>query len=695
MDNFRHSLEIYSCMTIFRKGIVFLLSLLLIRGLSAQSIRIVLPFNTGWQFSLKEIPKEESGWKLVTIPHTYNKDDMQDVKGYYAGDAYYRKIFQIPDSLKDKRVFLRFEGVGSVAEIFVNGKYITQHKGGFTAFAFEITNLIHLGKSDTLLVKVNNAARKDVIPVNMNLFPLYGGIYRPVEMIVTNKINFTVTDHASHGIYIKQKTSTEKALVTTLSKIENKNHGIKKVQILTEIFDREVKLITKNQKSEVVSPQGVLFAYDSLTVKKPHLWNGVKDPYLYSVVTTILEDGKEIDKVKQPLGLRFIDLKAGDGVYLNGVKIPMYGVSRHQDRQGFGNALSNEQHREDFNTIREMGATTVRLAHYPQSDYVYSLADSLGLLIWSEIPFINATSYQESDNAHEQLIEMIRQMENHPSVYMWGLHNEVYSRNKDGNVPVFTRELNDIAKTEDADRPTISTSGYGEIDRPSNLAGDVQGINRYYGWYEGKIEGLNEWGDYLKKSYPDYKVMLAEYGADANIDQQVDSLPTAASIDPIKGKFYPENYQTETHIQQWVAIQKHPNILASYVWNMFEFAVPGWSRGGIPARNLKGLVTFDRTRKKDAFYWYKANWNPEPMIYLEGRRNNIRKQSNTSIQLFSNLEKIQVLLNGKPVPVKQGLNEKHWICEGVKLRKGNNTIEARGKTDNGKELKDTIVWTLK
>ncbi|WP_447641672.1 MULTISPECIES: glycoside hydrolase family 2 protein [Chitinophagaceae] len=662
-------------------------------NVSAQNHRLDSALSDGWQFS-KDNPKKNQ-WQSVSLPHTFNKDDMQRGKDYYTGDAYYRRVFSVPVSLNDKRIFLRFEGVGAVTDIFLNGKYIAQHKGAYTAFAFEVTNMVHLGKSDTLLVKVNNASRKDVIPVNMNLFPVYGGIYRPVEMIVTNKINFSVTDHASPGIFIRQKTSDKASQVTILSKIENKNQDVQTIQVRTAIHTLDGNIVKTNERNYTVSPQGSLFAHDTLNIENPHFWNGVKDPYLYSVVATIIQNGKTIDSVKQPLGLRYITLKAGDGVYLNGKKYPMYGVSRHQDWQGFGSALSNEQHRQDFLTIREMGATTVRLAHYPQADYVYHLADSLGLLIWSEIPFVNATSLQESENAHEQMVEMIRQMGNHPCIYLWGMHNEVYSNNKDGHVPVLTRELNDIAKTEDPDRSTISTSGYGEIDRPSNLAGDVQGINRYYGWYEGKIDGLNKWGDYLKNKFPNYKVMLAEYGADANIDQQIDTLPDAASINPLNGTFYPENYQTETHVQQWIAIQNHPNILASYAWNMFEFAVPGWSRGGVPARNLKGLVTFDRKRKKDAFYWYKANWNPEPMIYLEGRRDSIRTRKTTTIQVFSNLKSVAVVVNGKTLKGEKGVNDKDWLFKNIILKKGKNIIQAKGKADGGLVLDDAMVWYLK
>ncbi|PZP51222.1 MAG: beta-galactosidase [Pseudopedobacter saltans] len=662
---------------------------------NSQSLRNVHSFNQGWQFVKNGNTDASTNWENVELPHTFNKDDMQQGKNYYTGDATYRKIFNLPDSLRSKHIFLRFHGVGQVAKLYINGKYIGQHKGAYTAFAFEITNSISSKGPDTILVKVNNAVNKEIIPVNMNLFPVYGGIYRDVDLITTNAIHFEVTDYASPGIYIKQKTGKKNAQVYVLAKVENKEAKPELIGVRNNVYNQKGEFVLSQERTHWVYPQGTLWAYDTIKIENLHLWNGIRDPYLYTIRTSIFRKGEEIDRIVQPLGLRNIELKAGDGVYLNDVKYPMYGVSRHQDWLGYGSALSKAQHLQDFLTIREMGATTVRLAHYPQDDYVYKLADSLGILIWSEIPFVNATSLEESDNAHEQLVSMIRQMGNHPSVYMWGLHNEVYSKAKDGHVPVLTRELNDIAKSEDPDRPTISTSGYGEIDRPSNLAGDVQGINRYYGWYEGKMEDLDKWGDYLKKSFPSYKVMLAEYGADANIDQHVDTLIDVASIDPVNGQFYPEEYQTETHIQQWAAIQKHPSILASYVWNMFEFAVPGWSRGGIPARNLKGLITFDRKRKKDAFYWYKANWNPEPMLYLAERRDSLRTQQVTKIQTFSNLKNISISLNGKELKVEQGVNDKHWIVTNVSLHKGKNEIQAKGQTSNGKWIKDAMNWWLK
>lgn len=662
--------------------------------------REVRPFNDQWEFKKgpgnfdKDTSYMSAEWEKISVPHTYNRTDMQLDKNFYTGDAFYKKKFLVENGLQGKRLFLRFEGVGSVATIYVNGRYLTEHKGSYAAFSFEITHSVKYGAENTILVKTNNTARKDVIPVNQNLFPIYGGIYRPVSMIITNPVNITVTDYASPGIYItQQNVSGRSADIRVRAKLENKKQTIQTVILQTLVKDAGGRQVAVARKEVWVSPQGTGYTDQSFQIKTPHLWNGVKDPYLYTLTTSLILDGKELDAVTQPLGIRRLELKAGDGVYLNGVKYPMYGVTRHQDRWQYGNALSHEQHEEDMKIIREMGATTIRLAHYQQAEDMYALADKMGLLIWAEIPFVNATSYQETENAKQQMTELVRQNRNHPSIYIWGMHNEVYSKTPDEHVPVLTRELNDIAKTEDPDRYTVAVSGFGEMDRPANLAADVQGMNRYYGWYEGRIGDLENWASGLEKNYPGYKVMLTEYGADGNMDQSSETLPDPARINPINGQFYPENYQTETHIRQWAIIEKHPYILASYLWNTFEFAVPLWNRGGVNARNLKGLVSFDRKRRKDAFYWYKANWNPEPMLYLANRRDSIRTQATTRVQVFTNLKNVQLRVNGRAVPGRNGVNDRHRVFENIVLKKGVNKIEATGVA-GGSILKDAMTWIL-
>ncbi|MBD0825397.1 glycoside hydrolase family 2 protein [Aestuariibaculum marinum] len=682
------------------KYYVFIFLLFSMPNLFSQTSREVISFNDNWEFKKgegtnKEISITEANWETVTIPHTYNAEDMQTTKQFYTGDAFYRKKFKAQKAWQGKRVFLRFEGVGNVAKVYVNGKFLTEHKGAYSAFSFEVTKELVYGVDNTILVKTNNDARADVIPVNHFLFPIYGGIYRPVSLIVTNSVNITVTDYASPGVYITQDNVSKKnADIHVKVKLENKESVFKTVVLRTVVNDRDGKVVKTIQSNVTVSPQGMQIANQSFTLNKPHLWQGVKDPYLYTLTTSILENDKELDAVVQPLGVRTIQLKAGEGVFLNGEKYNMYGVTRHQDRWGFGSALSKTQEDEDMALMEEMGVTTVRLAHYQQSEHIYSLADKIGFLVWAEIPFVNTYTKEESENAKQQMVELIRQNFNHPSIYIWGLHNEVYAKTSNEYVAVLTKELNDIAKTNDPNRYTGAVSGYGAMDKPANLMSDLQGMNRYYGWYEGQIGDLKQWAEGLEEKYPNYLVMLTEYGADGNIDQPTERLPLVKDIDPVNGQFSPEAYHTETHIQQWAIIEQHPYILASYLWNMFEFATPMWNRGGVKARNLKGLITFDRKQKKDSFFWYKANWNPEPMLYIANRRDSIRTQSETSVQVFSNAHKVTLTVNSKTFEGKQGVNVRHWVFDNVVLQKGDNHIEAIGEV-NGKFLSDTITWKLK
>jgi len=677
----------------------------------AQS-RVVQSFNDDWKFykannstfftdfengqkyfeSQSQWTKLEV-WEDVTLPHTYNRTDMQTDRNFFEGKAVYTKTFSVDAASKDKRTFIKFEGVGAIAKLYINDNFIGEHKGGYSMFTYEITNSVNYDKPNTITVIADNASRKDIIPINQFLFPVYGGIYRPVHLITTNKTSFVVTDRAAPGIQIRQQNvSAKNADIEVSAKLETKEKTAQAAELWVEIRDYDGKLVQTEKQPVKISPQGVTYVKQAVKMKSPRLWDGIRDPYLYSVTAKIMSGGKELDAVKQPLGVRKVEINGGQNVLLNGKPYPMYGVCRHQDREGFGSALSFAQHKEDMLMIKEMGATTIRLAHYQQSPEIYSLADTLGFLTWAEIPFVNRVSYYENDNAKQQMTELVKQNMNHPSIYIWGVHNEVYSKTADEQVPVLSRELNDIAKTLDPDRYTVAVTGYNVVDRQENLTTDVQGINHYFGWYGGKIEDLGPWAKKVQQDFPGYKIMLSEYGADGNMDIGQEELKMPDNV--VSGKSFPENYQTETHIQQWAAIQQNPIIVASYVWNMFEFAVPAWNRGGVNARNLKGLVSFDRKRKKDSFYWYKANWNPEPMIYLANRRDNERTKAQSKVQVFSNLKDVKLEVNGKSYTAKQGVNDKHWVVEQVDLKQGQNTIVAVGK-DGSKELRDEMVWNLK
>ena len=335
----------------------------------------------------------------------------------------------------------------------------------------------------------------------------------------------------------------------------------------------------------------------------------------------------------------------------------------------------------------DIGATTVRFAHYQQSDYIYSRCDTLGLVIWAEIPFVNRVSGQEWDNAHQQMRELIRQSFNHPSIYVWGIHNEVYHPH--GYTAALTQSIHDLCKLEDPDRYTVAVNGYGHADHPVNQNADIQGMNRYFGWYERKIQDIKPWIEKMEKEYPWQRLMLTEYGADANIEHQTEILGDALNW---TSPFYPETFQTKTHEYQWSIIAQHPYIIASYLWNMFDFAVPTSKRGSVDARNMKGMMTFDRRIKKDSYFWYKANWSKEPVLYLTQRRNAVREKKETSITVYSNIGTPKVYLNGKELTgVRKGYTDVHYIFDKVVLDDGKNVLKA-SLLHQGKEYTDEIEW---
>lgn len=659
--------------------------------------RKVESFNSGWSFKKapaeKELainaPKWDKGWSEVEIPHTWNAKDMQvQANSFYEGTAYYKKQYFFPAELKDKRVFLRFEGVGSCAEVFVNGMLATSHKGGYSAFACEISPLLKAGEENEIIVKADNKSRPDVIPVNHNLFGVYGGIYRPVWLVVTEPCNISVTDCASPGVYVTQKNVSKKqADVKVKVKLDNGTLQPVPVTLQNTIYDQEGKQVATHSQSFELSAQGEQAYESSFTIKKPTLWQGRENPYLYKVVSRLIKDGQVIDEMVQPLGLRKYEIVAGKGFYLNGEKYPMYGVTRHQDWWGLGSALKNENHDFDLATIMDVGATTVRFAHYQQSDYLYSRCDSLGLIIWAEIPFVNRVTGQEAENCRNQLREMIRQSFNHPSIYVWGLHNEVYQPHQ--YTKELTQSLHDLAKTEDPDRYTVSVNGYGHMEHPVNLVADIQGMNRYFGWYEKKIQDIKPWVENLEKEYPHQKLMLTEYGADANLNHQTEYLGDALNWTK---EFYPETFATKTHEYQWSVIAVHPYIIASYLWNTFDFCAPMWVRGGVPARNMKGLVTFDRKIKKDSYFWYKANWSKEPVLYLTQRRNWDREKKETSVTVYSNIGTPKVYLNGKELTgIREGYTPVHYIIDNITLDMGKNIVKTVVVKD-GKTYEDEIEW---
>ena len=661
--------------------------------------RDLKPFNEDWYFIKGPFSEDpvlfsnvitQKGNK-ITIPHTWNNTDMQnDKNNFYAGVAYYKKVYHPEPSLQEKRVFLRFEGVASVAEIYVNNQFAGNHKGAYSAFTVEIGKLLKYGEDNVILVKVDNSPRPDVIPINNALFAVYGGIYRPVSLIVTGKVNISVSDYASPGIYITQENVTPKSAGVKIKvKVENKDVEEQQMKLVSTIYEMDGKIKAQKEQFVNISPQGRHIFEQNFQIKNPHLWQGLDDPYLYKTVTQLISGDSVIDEVIQPLGLRHFELKQGEGMFLNGKKVPMYGVCRHQDWLGLGSALSNENHKTDLEMIREMGATTIRFAHYQQAEYIYAKCDSIGFMVWAEIPFVNAVSAKEQDNAKQQLTELIRQNYNHPSIYIWGLHNEVYTPYN--YTVALTEELNDLAKTEDPDRYTVSVNGYSEVDQKSNLNADIQGINHYFGWYNGKISDLEEWITGMKEKFPKYKIIFSEYGAEANIKHQRETVGDSGDCCGFN-KEYDETFAAKFHEIQWGIISKQSYLLASYIWNMFDFATPMSSQGGVEARNMKGLVTFDRKIKKDPFYWYKANWSKDPVLYITQRRAIDRVCEVTPVTVYSNIGTPRLYVNGNEITsYKMGTTSVHYIFENVKLQEGENHLLVKLNYE-GKSYEDSIVW---
>lgn len=657
----------------------------------ATTPRQIIPFNTGWEFKKDSLMPADKNWENITVPHTWNNIDMQTQRNnFYAGKATYKKQFTLPDNFENNRVFIRFEGVASVAEIMINNKFAGNHAGGYSAFAFEITNFLNFGKSNEIIVKVDNNSRPDVIPVNHRLFGVYGGIYRPVQLIITQNTNICLTDYASSGVYLTQSNVTENSADLTVKvKIDSKNSEPESVQLRTLIYDNAGRLEWSKESNINIPVQGRKIVKQQLSISKPHLWQGVEDPYLYKTVVQVLKNSEVIDEVVQPLGFRHVEFKKGVGMFLNGKKTPMYGVCRHQDWWQLGSALTNENHGKDLEMIKEVGATTIRLAHYQQSEYFYSKCDSMGFMVWAEIPFVNRVTTHEATNAKQQLVELIRQNYNHPSIYVWGLHNEVYS--PANYVISLTQELNDLAKSEDPHRYTVQVSGYNRVNHEVNNNADLQGINQYFGWYNGTLDSLKTWVERVEKNFPNHMVIFSEYGTEANINQQKEVVSNRGDCCGFD-KDYNESFATRFHEEHWSVISRHPYLLASYIWNMFDFTTPMSSQGKVESRNMKGLVTFDRKTKKDPFYWYKANWSKEPVLYITQRRVVNRGNKITPVTIYSNVGMPNLYVNGKRITtVKKGYTDVHYIFSEIKLKEGKNTLEVK-INKNGKYYSDKVIW---
>ena len=674
----------------------------------AQSNRIVIGINDNWKFheggtEYANTPDfNDANWEIVHLPHTWNaKDPFDDNETYFRGIGWYRKNLQVDPSLKGKKIFILFEGANQVLDLYVNGAFAGEHKGGYTAFSIDITSLLKWddGGNNSIAVQVNNAHDNFIPPLSVG-YALYGGIYRNVWMIATDDLHFTDINNNAKGVYITTpKVNEQSSFIRVRTNISNESAKQRNFQLVNNLIDQDGQIISSFSNNISVNGEEIVQVIDtSSEIANPKLWSP-ENPYLYHLQTKIVEDEKVLDEVSNAIGFRWFGFDSQKGFFLNGKKYILHGTNRHQDRQGKGSALSDEDQIEDLNIIKNMGANFLRLAHYPQAPEVLRLADQLGIIIWEEIPVVN---YMNIDpeflaNAENMLHEMIYQNFNHPAIIMWGSMNEILLHSKEGvriqkhvedslyvkSIKKYAIKLDSVVRAEDPSRySTMAMHGSGDYARYGlDKISQVAGHNLYDGWYSGKVEAFGNYLDKLHKEEPDQNIFISEYGAGS--DRELNSSdPKRLDFTGQYQRYYHENYLRQ--------INARPYLGGTAIWNEFDFSQPNIG-GPMSNQNNKGMLTWDR-KYKDVYFLYKANWNPNPMVYIATRDWLQRAgydDTKYTIDVYTNTNDIAFYLNGNKVSTAKP-DAIHKCSFSIQLKEGDNLLEAVGKAD-GKIIKDAIV----
>lgn len=572
-------------------------------------------FNNNWTFNK---PGEEA--VMVSLPHTWNSVDGQGRADYYRGTCLYRKKFKKPEASANERVYLEFQGANSSAKVMLNGTEAVSHDGGYSTFRADITEL--LLDENELVVEVDNAPNDRVYPQKAD-FTFYGGIYRDVRLITVNENHFDLDFFGGNGFVINPTIKGDDAEIRFDAYITGKADSI---TVEVEGVGRTTLAIHGNRATGYMS------------IEKVHRWDGLDDPYLYKATALLTVDGKVVDEISDRFGCREYYVDPEKGFFLNGRSYPLHGVSRHQDRLGEGNALTKQMHEEDMELILSVGANSIRLAHYQHDQYFYDLCDEKGMVVWAEIPYITVHMESGRENTIQQMKELIAQNYNHTSIMFWALSNEITLQGVTDDLMENHRILNDIVHEMDPSRLSAMANLFLlETDSPLVTLPDIRGYNLYYGWYVGEVEDNDGWFDDFHREHPDVAIGLTEYGADSVISLQ--------SPRPKKGD-YTESYQAVYHEHMLEMFAARPYIWGTYVWNMFEFAAAGRDEANDPGKNHKGLITFDRKVKKDAYYIYRAWWTTEPFVHLCGRRYHDRIEDTTEIKVYSNCDSVTLYVDG-------------------------------------------------
>ncbi|WP_159600822.1 glycoside hydrolase family 2 protein [Agromyces humi] len=604
---------------------------------AATDVRRATAIHEGWAFSPVELPVGSSWDEIaaageqVVLPHTWNAVDGQAGGEYRRGRSTYARVIEADGS--DVETWVEFAGVNSSAEVYLDGRLLTTHDGGYSTFRVNLTDGLADG-SGTLVVIVDNAKNERVYPQQAD-FTFYGGVYREVRQITVGREHFDLADNGGPGLMVTPNLDGDRAEVALSAAAVTTSGG--SATGVRFAIDGEATVTVPLVDGE---------ANAELTIEQVHRWHGLRDPHLYTARAELLAGDVVLDVVELRFGCREFAVDPQRGFLLNGEEYPLRGVSRHQDFEGVGNAITEEIRQQDLALIRELGATTVRLAHYQHDQRFYDLCDEAGLVVWAEIPQITVFLPGATDNARDQLTELIVQNHHHASIISWGLSNEITLAGSGEDVLAAHRELNDLAHELDPTRLTAMANLFLlETDHPLVGLPDVMSYNLYFGWYVGEVADNDTWLDDFHAAYPEIAIGLAEYGADANAQFQ--------SAAPEKGD-YTEGYQALYHEHMVGMIEARPWLWATHVWNLADFGSAGRDEGGAAGRNQKGLVSFDRSLKKDAFYVYKAAWSSEPFVHVAGRRRAERAEDVTEVIVYSNQERVVLSVDGVEVGAVEG-----------------------------------------
>lgn len=598
-------------------------------------MRNVINFNVKWAFTKNAdcVPETlPERWEWVTLPHSWNNIDGQDGgNDYYRGTCYYARELSKMDLPEADCYYLELRGANSSADVYVNGKKLAHHDGGYSTWRVDMTEALE--DKNLIVVAVNNSANDHVYP-QMADFTFYGGLYRDVNIIAVSASHFDLENYGGPGIRVTPILEGDNAAVTVEAPVVNGKEG--QVLVYT-ILDKDGKVVAS---CDGEAAEGKA----QLQISNVIRWHGRKNPYLYTAKVELAQDGKVLDEVSTRFGCRSFEIDPEKGFILNGEEYPLRGVSRHQDRWGYGNALLPEHHEEDMDLICEMGATTIRLAHYQHDQYFYDLCDERGLVIWAEIPYISKHLPGGRENTISQMRELIIQNYNHPSIVVWGLSNEISMAGKDDDLLDNHRVLNEMVHEMDSTRlTTIAVVSMCDINDPYIQIPDVVSYNHYFGWYGGDTGMNGPWFDNFHATFPNIPIGCSEYGCEA-LNWHT-SKPTQGD--------YTEEYQAYYHEELIKQLYTRKYLWATHVWNMFDFGADARNEGGENGQNHKGLVTFDRKYKKDSFYAYKAWLSDEPFVHICGKRYVDRVEEVTKVTVYSNQPEVELWANGVSLGKKQ------------------------------------------